>query len=72
MYYYFFHIDFLYWVQFCASITVLWFKKIKRRRRFDLYDFDADDQPEKNGIIVPKEEIGLESPLPEEDLEKVS
>lgn len=44
----------------------------KNKKRFDLYNLQLDNQPEKVGWLPPKLEYELESPFPESHLLQVS
>lgn len=65
-------IDVLYWTKYVACIIGLRLQKRIQHKRFDLYDFEAINEPEKLAVLVPKEERILESPFPEEHLKRAA
>lgn len=65
-------VDFFYWAKWLATMLALQVRKKTHPRRFDLYNYDAENEPKKLGVLIPDEEIILESPFPEEHLQNVS
>ncbi|XP_035233574.1 uncharacterized protein LOC118205392 [Stegodyphus dumicola] len=61
--------DIIYWVKWIISYVLIRLYKASHRRRFDLYDPYAVNDPVKLNYLVPDIEKELESPLPESHLQ---
>lgn len=70
--YYCYILDFVIWCKWIASYIFIEMVRRRSTKRFDLYDFEVENDPYKIGFLPPPQEVVLESPLSEDQLLYVS